>query len=291
MNERRTAKKLVAYAGIRELTAKCGLISAFNSARVCAYEGVELLYIACECEGLIDKIEEIRVAISSSETSLRCISCYADVLNKSLPYEKNEDSIRAIKSCIDLACAVGCPFVHHTLVTRLSGGRDDYPEAFKVVLPIAEEIAEYAKGLGVTVLYEPHGMLFNGLDGYSKFFDSMLSRHENVGVCLDVGNTLWVDEDCYTLAEKYGAYIKHVHLKDYVLDSEDTTYRTLGKRTIKEVKLGEGIIDLKRVFDILKSAGYDGYLSIEDNSCSDFTSTARNAHEIVSKLTNQQTNF
>lgn len=289
--------RLTAYAGIRELTAEKGIKEAFNSARVMAYDGVELLYLASECALLKDQTEDIKAAIRESGIGVRCISCYADLVGEGAPYEKNTATTEAVKRCIDLAKEIGCPQIHHTLVTRLTGNRLDYTPIFQKVLPIAEELADYAESRGIEILYEPQGMIFNGLVGYSTFFDLMLARHKNVGLCLDVGNTLWVDEDCYMLAKKYAQHVRHVHLKDYIIGnrvSESggacakepivTPYRTLLGKPIKEVALGQGIIDLARVFDILTSSGYTGSFSIEDNSGADFEAMSLNAHAVVSKL-------
>ena len=299
MDRHNSKSRLCAYAGIRELTAKGGIKEAFNSARVCSYGSVELLYIKDECKNLIDSADRIKAAIDESGLPVSCISCFVDLVSESAPYGAMPDAQEAVKECIDLAKAIGCDRVHHTLVTRLNGNRLDYAPIFQKVLPIAEELADYAKSRGIEILYEPQGMIFNGLVGYSTFFDLMRARHKNVGLCLDVGNPLWVGEDCYSLAEKYADYIRHVHLKDYVLGTAkkeeesgtvdrgqllETPYRTLLTRRIKEVRLATGIIDLKRVFDILTSANYSGALSIEDNTCPDFADTARNAHAVVNAL-------
>jgi sugar phosphate isomerase/epimerase len=174
--------------------------------------------------------------------------------------------------------------VHHTLVTRLSGGRERFESVFTQVKDAVSEITDYARNQGITVLYEPQGMLFNGYEGYSRLLDFMLPKHSNVGVCLDIGNTLWVDEDCYALAERYAHSIKHVHLKDYLLDTKDATYRTLSGRSIKEVALGKGVVDLGRVFDILIRANYSGCVSVEDNSGSSFEDTAKNAINVISAI-------
>jgi sugar phosphate isomerase/epimerase len=283
MSERRGFRGLATYAGLREKIEKSGIESALNSARVCSYRGVELFYCARECAKITDNAQKIRDALTASETDIACISCYLDVVADTAPYAKNEEDVENVKRCIDLAAAIGSPFVHHTLVTRLYGGRDNYDAVLREVLAVAGEIADYAMARGITVLYEPQGMLFNGLAGYSLFFDAMRHEHENVGVCLDVGNPLWVDEDCYALAEKYAPYVKHVHLKDYVLGESATGSKlcTLGGTPIREVRLGTGIVDVERVLDILKHSGYDGYLSIEDNSTADYEDTAKNAHTLL----------
>ena len=277
--------RLTAYAGVRELFAKNGIKCTFKLAKEQGYTGIELLYIDSECKGLMSLYPKISEAITECGIMVRCISCFTDVVTKTVPYTVTEASIDAVKECIDLAERIGCPYVQHTLVTRLTGDKKDYYSVFPTVISAATEIAEYAKHRGVTVLYEPQGMLFNGLDGYSRLMDTMLEGHANVGMCLDIANTLWVDEDCYALAEKYASVIKHVHVKDYVLDSEDTRYRTMSGRTIKEVALGKGIIDLARVFGILTRAEYNGYVSVEDNSGMSFEDTAKNAISTVRSLT------
>ena len=284
MSTKATTERLTAYAGVREIIAEKGIKCTFKLAKAQGYNGIELLYIDKECEGLSSLYQEISEAMKESEIKVECISCFTDVVTKVAPYTVVNASLDAVKECIDLAAKIGCPYVHHTLVTRLTGDKRDYDAIFPSAISAASEIAEYAKYRGITVLYEPQGMLFNGFDGYSRLMDTMLKNHVNVGMCLDIANTLWVDEECYALAEKYAALIKHVHVKDYVLDSEDKTYRTMGGRAIKEVALGKGIIDLGRVFDILTRTGYNGYISVEDNSGADFAMTAKNSISVIGSL-------
>ncbi len=277
-------KKLSAYAGIRELAKNGGINHAFNLSRMCAYDGIELLFLTNECDNIINEAKLYSSAISSCGIKVVCISCFADLVTKSEPYSVDTASVEAIKKCIDLAEKIGCPYVHHTIVTRLIGSRDDYDKVLPIAISSAGEIASYAKSRGIDIIYEPQGMLFNGNAGYSAFFDLMRAHHENVGICLDVGNTLWVDEDCYLLAEKYAEYIKHVHLKDYIIGSDNEGYKTLGGSSIKEVKIGNGVIDFFRVFKILEGTGYNGYISIEDNSNPDFETTAKESRNFLENL-------
>lgn len=273
--------RLSAYAGLRETIASLGIKGAFKSARVWGYNCIELLFIAHECDGILKDADEYLGAISSEGMPVSCISCYADVVSTEPPYRVNTDAIEAIKRCVDLAKIIGSPLVHHTLVTRLSGTRDNYSEVLPIAIAAADEVAVYAKERGVSVIYEPQGMLFNGLSGFSGFLDKMLEGHSNVGVCLDVGNTLWVDEDCLAITEKYATNVKHLHLKDYILGVDDTPYKTHGGKTIKEVALGRGIVDISGALQILESSGYTGAISIEDNSSSDYASLAANAKKVL----------
>lgn len=283
MSTYKESVRLASYAGLRELIQQRGILGALTLAKECGYTSAELLYISHECDTILNEANEWRDAIAKVGISISCISCYVDIVTKHAPFAVDDRSVEAVKRCIDLAEKIGCPLVHHTLVTRLSGGREEYSEVFPYALAAASEIADYASERKICVIYEPQGMLFNGLDGYSKLFDAMLTKHDNVGICLDVGNTLWVDEDCYTLTEKYAKHIKHVHVKDYVLGVNDSTYRTLSGTTIKEVRLGTGIIDLKRVFNILTKSGYRGAFSNEDNSGLSYEANAKNALGILMK--------
>ena len=244
-------ERLTAYAGVREIIAEKGIKCTFKLAKAQGYNGVELLYIDKECVGLSSLCAEISEAMKESEIKVECISCFTDVVTKVAPYTVVNASLDAVKECIDLATKIGCPYVHHTLVTRLTGDKRDYDAIFPSAISAASEIAEYAKYRGITVLYEPQGMLFNGFDGYSRLMDTMLKNHVNVGMCLDIANTLWVDEDCYALAEKYAALIKHVHVKDRS-DAEN-----------RLTMIGEGDVPILPIVKTLLEDGYDGCFSLE----------------------------
>ena len=273
--------KIAIYAGFRELISKEGIYGAFKTARDLGYDAAELLFTTSEGDCVTNESEEYERAVRDFGIPVACISCYTDVVTKDEPYRVDPSSVYAVKKCIDLAVRIGCRFVHHTLVTSLCRARDDYAEIIPIACEAATEIASYARARDIDILYEPQGMLFNGLLGYSEFFDTVRSNCDNVGVCLDVGNTLWVDENCYALAEKYAPYVKHVHLKDYVLSSDNRAYLTAGGKSINEVMLGTGIIDLNRVFNVLTNTGFDGYFSIEDNSSNNYELIARNAKAII----------
>ena len=75
-----------------------------------------------------------------------------------------------------------------------------------------------------------------------------------------------------------------MHLKEYIIGSDNEGYKTLGGSSIKEVKIGNGVIDFFRVFKILEGTGYNGYISIEDNSNPDFETTAKESRNFLENL-------
>ena len=135
---------LAVYAGLREMITENGIECALKLAKSYGYDSSEMLYIKHECDGILAKSDEWRAATRASGVTLSCISCFVDVVSTDMPYKKDEKSIDAVKKCIDLAKEVGCPLVHHTLVTRLSGGNSAYPCVFL--------------GYGIRVLIDPKGV-------------------------------------------------------------------------------------------------------------------------------------
>ena len=113
-------------------------------------------------------------------------------------------------------------------------------------------LADRAKKYGVNILFET--------GGESPITLLRLIQEVNTGnlfVNLDTGNLIMYGygnpcEAVMTL----GQYIRNVHAKDGVPPTEPYTIGA-------EKALGEGVVDFKRVFTLLKERGYDRYITIE----------------------------
>jgi fatty-acyl-CoA synthase len=112
-------------------------------------------------------------------------------------------------------------------------------------------LCDYAKKHGVTVLVETNGVLADS-DVMLKFIES-ISR-ENVGVLWDIHHPYRffgeAPEDTYG---KLKPYIKHVHVKDSVMQDDTVIYKIMGK----------GDIPVRKCLDLLRQGGYDGFVSLE----------------------------
>ena len=75
----------------------------------------------------------------------------------------------------------------------------------------------------------------------------MIRRLESphVGICLDVGNPLAVLEDPVFAADKMAPFAVTTHFKDYALEMTNYGFK------VKGCVIGEGVIDLDRIFDII----------------------------------------
>ncbi|HNR29741.1 MAG TPA: TIM barrel protein [Candidatus Hydrogenedentes bacterium] len=124
-------------------------------------------------------------------------------------------------------------------------------------------------GLTVALAIENHGFQGNNLAFLLNVFHRVGSNR--IGATLDTGNFYWRG---YPLSEVYGIlrllapYAKHTHLKNIRYPEEvRETVREAGWEYGKYVcPLDEGDIDHERVVGMLRDAGYEGDLCIEDES-------------------------
>lgn len=81
-----------------------------------------------------------------------------------------------------------------------------------------------------------------------------------VGVCFDTGNPLAVLEDPLESARAVASLVKTIHLKDYQLAARPDGFSLL------ECALGEGVVDLRGVVDLVRSEAPQATLNIETSA-------------------------
>jgi sugar phosphate isomerase/epimerase len=88
---------------------------------------------------------------------------------------------------------------------------------------------------------------------------ALLERYssEYLGVCLDTGNNLAVLEDPTETVEKLAPYTVNVHFKDMAMEECDEGF------LLSEVPLGEGMLDLPRIVEIIRRARPEVRFSLE----------------------------
>ena len=254
--------KISLFAYFSDLVEKVGIREAAELISKCGYTGAEFLFI----EGRVPSEEEIgneyRLALEEKGITLPCISCYAEIVKNSSPDKPDRNAIESLMRCADLAHALGAKYMHHTIYPHIDKNLAlPYDTVIDAALAGCVEVAEYAKSVGVTVLYEPQGLVFNGKVGFVSFYREMKMRTDNVAVCFDVGNSFWVGEDPMPILDEVKCDVVHVHLKDYA------GYADIPCGDMdcpREVSLGDGAVDMKKIVNTLRSVGYDGFFSVED---------------------------
>ncbi|MBP5781168.1 MAG: sugar phosphate isomerase/epimerase [Clostridia bacterium] len=221
------------------------------TAKDMGFNGIEIRGIANEIyapkipEFQYARIEESAAKLKKMKLEISCLTSACYLYDK----QAGDRMIAEGKEYIDLAEALGVPFV------RVLGDKDPQPgkdidDAY--VASALKKLCSYAKGRGVTVLIETNGV-FADSKRMLKLLD--LVDDETLGVLWDVHHPYRYFSEApeYTWS-LLGGRIKYLHVKDSVLLPD-------GKLRYK--MMGYGDVPLEETLKLLKSSGYDGYITLE----------------------------
>lgn len=210
----------------------------FNGVEIRGVQGE--LYAPSIPEFTPSKVEATKKKLASLSLSIPCLTSACDL--------NDPEVVASAKAYIDTASLIGTPYI------RILGDPTPNPLgdiSMKVVLPNLSAIADYAKDKGVMPLIET-----NGFFAKTRILLALLQEagKDNVGVLYDIHHPyrFFGESPAYTL-KNLGPYIKHVHIKDSVMDGKKVSYRMLG----------EGTIPVKETIHALEDNGFEGFYSLE----------------------------
>jgi sugar phosphate isomerase/epimerase len=179
-------------------------------------------------------------------------------------YVRSNDPWEQIEAAVHAAVALGVPKL------RINVPQYDGSEPFKPVWDKAREdyrrIQDLVAKHGVQALIEiHHGTICPSASATRHFVEGLDPKH--VGVIHDSGNMVHEGFENYRMGlELLGEYLSHVHIKNArwfpVKYLEDKT--VIWKCDWTAVH--KGISDMRELFRVLKTVGYDGWISFEDFS-------------------------
>lgn len=119
-------------------------------------------------------------------------------------------------------------------------------------------IGEIAKAHGLTVCVHPHAntpvFTVEQIDMFTKLTDPSI-----VSLCLDTAHIALSGGDPVSAFKQFIDRVAYVHFKD--IDPDDTLNPEWPMKRFRA--LGQGNIDFKGVYQVLKSNGYDGVICVE----------------------------
>ena len=187
-----------------------------------------------------DGAEDLRRRLRSYELTPVSLSAHSDLTTP--------DGLQYGIEAVRWAAAFGISIIN----TAIGGhaGREENERAF---LENIGELADAAQAAGVVVALEIHGEIM-ATGEKSLPLLRKIGRPDVIKVNYDTANVEYYGgaravDDMATIAP----YLAHVHLKD-----------TMGGRGVWNFPaLGSGVVDFRRVLDILRSGGYKGPYSVE----------------------------
>ena len=223
-------------------------------------------------------IAEIRRVSEEIGLPLSNYAVLGDLLKPDPDARKAE--VERLKRHIDVAAKLGLKQMRHDVSSFRRPLESNTPVAFEREFPIAVEtcqaLADYAAQYGITTLVENHGFFINGSDRVIRLIDAV--GRDNFGLLLDTGNFTCVDEDATVAVKKCAPIAKMVHLKDFYIrradrltgngglfrcDSGSWFSSNSGEYMLRGSILAQGDLDVWSTLGFIRSAGYDGYVSVE----------------------------
>ena len=180
--------------------------------------------------------------------------------------EELDAEIARLKNEADVAATLGVTLMRHDILYTIPKYRT-YDSLLPEIAPAIREVTEYAQSVGVRTMFENHGRILQDTDRVEKLIDAV--GHPNFGFLVDIGNFMCADLDNVACVSRLGNLAFHGHLKDFCcLDyytnySLKDTFKTRAQNNLLGCAVGEGDARSAQCMSVLKSQGYDGYLSLE----------------------------
>lgn len=168
-----------------------------------------------------------------------------------------------IMKALRLAAGMGVKHVITTEGHPQTKWSDTLSDVEKVLIVVDKlyEPVRLAADLGVTILLEPHGPLTDTISGLQAIMDS-LGHEDHVGINIDTGNSWLGGSDPVEMAKAFKDQIYHIHWKDLPAEWEEQRGKMWGCG-FGPIALGDGVIDIAGVYDVLKDAPHVEYSTLE----------------------------
>ena len=246
------------------------LFGVITMAAEIGFQGIEFSGFGPDGDGVdpIELAKKVKDACARAELAIMSWTIGANFLNPS-GGGAVDDEIARLRGEVDVCAALGAPMMRHDATGGFPGRKNnltDFIEALPIVAEGYKRVTEYAADKGIKTMIENHGFFFQDSDRVEALIEKV--DNPNFGVLVDIGNFLCADEEPTQAVKRVVPYALHVHAKDFHLKCERSDpgegwFKSRGGVWLRGSIVGHGNVNVKGCLEILKEAGYDGFLSIE----------------------------
>jgi len=272
------------YVAIRDFTVRwIGYESVFSGLKDLGLRSFEL-YLDRELKGAKyrDMGEEVSLGFDASTSQKRRelserlesegLSVCAILIENDFARPDLEAEVKWVVDACNVAPEIGCDTVRINPPMRIQEGISE-EEYAKTTIGCCKDILERTEQTGVSLAMENHGLMGNRRGFLRSLFDGLGSAR--MGLTLDTGNLFWYGhpwERAYSIIEEFAGRVKHTHIKNLSFPEEKRKReRKPGEDwPASGATIYEGDVDIGRIVDVLKAAGYDKDLTLEDESLGKF---------------------
>lgn len=236
---------------------KMDVLQFIDTAKSLGVDGVEVLEYFWKDK----EVELPKVKAKVKELGL-VVSAYAisNDLTIDDPAER-ATQVQAIRDGVDMAVELDSKCV------RIFAGHHDevgFEKAVGWIIEGLKEAAVYAESKGVVLCLENHGTLAGKGEQVKTILDAVNSPALKANP--DTGNFMCVNQDSVEAVKIVAPMAGSVHFKDFRWAKPEETehvYEGLEGSRVIGTSIGEGDVDLPKVVQALRDAGYAGFLTIE----------------------------
>ena len=190
-----------------------------------------------------------------------------------------KQEIARVKKEVDIANRLGVKLMRHDVASSPDVSIAHFNANIDRLAAASREIAEYAGTYGITTSVENHGYFIQHSDRVQALIHAV--NMPNFKTTLDVGNFLCADELPLAGVKNNLPYASIVHIKDFYVrpageNPGEGFFRSTAGNYLRGAVAGQGDIPLRDIIRVIKSSGYDGYISLEFEGLEDCTFGARN---------------
>ncbi len=254
------------YSFSKLLKKDLDYIAVCDMAREIGFSGIEFTTLNERYHKEIDVFDEARKIRQHCEKIGLEIIAYT--VGANLVGKNVSEEVEKLRNHIDVAKELGAPLVRHDVCYLPPEKRDTpYREIIEKIAPEIKKITLYAKERGIRTCTENHGFVFQAPERVRELI--LAVGDSNYGWLCDIGNFLCVDAEPKSSVRIAAPYTFHVHAKDFLYKTKDIGERPGGYFTnsngnyLLGTVVGRGIVPVKECIEILKSANYDGWVSLE----------------------------
>lgn len=182
----------------------------------------------------------------------------ASGLSAHCPLMRPEISVPYLQKAVRFAAAIGAPVVNTD-----EGIRPEWvplEEAWGVMRYTLKTVLRTAERYGIYIGIEPHQSITATTEGLLRV--AHLVESPMLRINYDTGNAFLGGEDPYDGLKAVLPMLVHLHAKDISIQHAEKE-KGLVTGTPVGCACGDGVIDWKRVLDILREANWSGVLSAE----------------------------
>lgn len=208
-----------------------------------------------------DLVDEVREHAAARGVELANYVIGADFRAEDTPAQLDR-----VRQHLDVAHRLGITRFRHDVVEWAWRDADqaEYETTLARIVPICQELADHAAGLGITTTVENHGFFINNSERLRRLVYAV--DRPNFRMLLDVGNFLCLDEDPLAAVPRSLPMAAVVHLKDFLVRDHrpgDGWLTTAAGRSILGTIVGHGDLPVRALVGLIAASGFDGPVSIE----------------------------